>query len=121
MAGKKLLTGREKRHNRLRKKVVGTPARPRLNIFRSAAHMYAQVIDDTKGVTITAASTLDGDVKAGLKATGNIEAAKKVGAAIAAKALEKGVKDVVFDRGGYIFHGRIKALADSAREAGLNF
>lgn len=121
MAGKKLLTGRERRHNRLRKKVVGSPERPRLNIFRSAAHIYAQVIDDTKGVTITAVSTLDADVKAGLKATGNIDAAKKVGAAIAVKALEKGVKDVVFDRGGYIFHGRIKALADAAREAGLNF
>lgn len=115
------LTGRVRRQNRIRKKVSGTSERPRLNVFRSTGNIYAQVIDDSKGVTITAASTLDKDVKEGLKATGNIEAAKKVGAAVAKKALEKGVKDVVFDRGGYIFHGRIKALADAAREAGLNF
>ena len=115
------LTGRVRRQNRIRKKVSGTSERPRLNVFRSTGNIYAQVIDDSKGVTITAASTLDKDVKEGLKATGNIDAAKKVGAAIAKKALEKGVKDVVFDRGGYIFHGRIKALADAAREAGLNF
>ena len=115
------LTGRARRQNRIRKKMSGTAARPRLNVFRSTGNIYAQVIDDAKGITITAASTLDTDVKEGLKGTGNIEAAKKVGAAIAKKALEKGVKDVVFDRGGYIFHGRIKALADAAREAGLNF
>lgn len=115
------LTGRDRRRNRIRKKVHGTAERPRLSVFRSAGNIYAQVIDDTKGLTISAASTLDLDVKEGLKATGNIEAAKRVGAAVAKKALEKGVLSVVFDRGGYIFHGRIKALADAAREAGLNF
>jgi len=115
------LTGRDRRKNRIRKKVQGSSERPRLSVFRSAAHIYAQVIDDGKGITITAASTLDADVKEGMSSVGNIEAAKKVGASVAKKALEKGVKDVVFDRGGYIFHGRIKALADAAREAGLNF
>jgi large subunit ribosomal protein L18 len=122
MGGNKVkLVGRARRHNRIRKHVTGTNERPRLNVFRSAANIYAQVIDDAKGITITAASTLDKEVKEGLKSRGNVEAAKKVGAAIAKKALEKGVKDVVFDRGGFIFHGRIKALADAAREAGLNF
>ncbi len=122
MAGHKVkLTDREKRHNRIRKNVMGTTERPRLNVFRSTSNIYAQVIDDIQGVTITAASTLDKEIKGAMKATGNVEAAKKVGAAIAKKAIEKGVKDVVFDRGGYIFHGRIKALADAAREAGLNF
>ena len=115
------LIGRERRHRRVRKNVAGTPGRPRLNVYRSSANIYAQVIDDVKGVTISAASTLDKEIKGALKSRGNIEAAKKVGAAIAKKAIEKGVKDVVFDRGGYIFHGRVKALADSAREAGLNF
>ena len=115
------LTGRDRRRNRIRKKVDGSAERPRLSVFRSAAHIYAQVIDDSKGITITASSTLDKDVRDGMKSFGNIEAAKKVGASVAKKALEKGVKDVVFDRGGYIFHGRIKALADAAREAGLNF
>ncbi|MBI5190770.1 MAG: 50S ribosomal protein L18 [Nitrospirae bacterium] len=115
------LTGRARRQNRIRKKVSGSTARPRLNVFRSASHIYAQIIDDTKGITLAAASTLDESVKEGLKHGGNIAAAKKVGAEVAKRALEKGVKDVVFDRGGYIFHGRIKALADSAREAGLNF
>lgn len=115
------LAGRMRRQSRIRKKVHGTTQRPRLNVFRSASNIYAQVIDDMHGVTITAASTLDKDVKDGLKSSGNIDAAKKVGAAVAKKAIEKGVKDVVFDRGGYIFHGRIKALADAAREAGLNF
>ncbi len=115
------LAGREKRHGRIRKRVMGTPGRPRLNVFRSAANIYAQVIDDVSGVTITAASTLEPEVRGSLKSWGNVEAAKKVGAAVARKAMEKGVKDVVFDRGGFIFHGRIKALADAAREAGLNF
>ena len=115
------LTGRDRRRNRIRKKVDGSSERPRLSVFRSAAHIYAQVIDDSKGITITASSTLDKDVREGMKSLGNIEAAKKVGASVAKKAMEKGVKDVVFDRGGYIFHGRIKALADAAREAGLNF
>jgi len=115
------LVGRERRHSRIRKRMTGTTARPRLNVFRSASNIYAQVIDDVKGITITASSTLDKDIKEGMKSRGNVEAAKKVGAAIAKKAIEKGVKDVVFDRGGFIFHGRIKALADAAREAGLNF
>jgi len=117
----KKITGRERRQNRIRKKVMGTPSRPRLNVFKSNANIYAQVIDDLAGVTITSASTLDKDLNSALKSTGNADAAKAVGAAVAKKALEKGVKDVVFDRGGYIYHGRIKALADAAREAGLNF
>jgi len=122
MGGYKVnLTGREKRHSRIRKKVTGTTERPRLNVFRSNANIYAQVIDDMKGVTIASASTLDGELKGGLKSASNIEAAKAVGAAVAKKALDKGIKEVVFDRGGFIYHGRIKALAESAREAGLNF
>ncbi|MGA2193227.1 MAG: 50S ribosomal protein L18 [Nitrospirota bacterium] len=115
------LTGRARRQNRIRKHVRGTTVRPRLNVFRSTTNIYAQVIDDINGTTITAVSTLDKDIKESLKSRGGVEAAKKVGAAVAKKAIEKGVKDVVFDRGGYIFHGRIKALADAAREAGLNF
>ncbi len=115
------LAGRQRRQDRIRKKVHGTTLRPRLNVFRSASNIYAQVIDDAKGITITAASTLDKEVREGLKSSGNVDAAKMVGAAVAKKAIEKGVKDVIFDRGGYIFHGRIKALADAAREAGLNF
>ena len=109
---------RQKRHQRIRQHLAGTATRPRLNVFRSLAHIYAQIIDDDKGVTLTAASsvekTFDGK-------GGNIEGAKKVGAAIAKKALDKGITEVVFDRGGYIYHGRIKALAEAAREAGLKF
>ena len=104
-----------KRHLRVRRKVKGTPERPRLNVYRSLNNIYAQVIDDTKGVTLVAASSLE-DGKGG-----NIEAAKAVGKAIAGKATEKGIKQVVFDRGGHIYHGRIKALAEAAREAGLEF
>ena len=115
------LVGRARRQNRIRKKVSGSSLRPRLNVFRSASNIYAQIIDDSKGITLTSASTLDTEVKEGLKSLGNVEAAKKVGAAVAKKAVSLGIKDVVFDRGGYIFHGRIKALADAAREAGLNF
>ena len=115
------LSGRSRRQNRIRKKVKGTPERPRLCVFRSNANIYAQVIDDIEGVTIASASTVETDIKGGLKACGNMEAAKAVGAAVAKRTMEKGVKSVVFDRGGYIYHGRIKALADSAREAGLNF
>lgn len=115
------LAGRSRRQNRIRKKVSGTPERPRLCIFRSNANIYAQVIDDVAGVTIASASTVEGDIKSGLKSCGNIAAAKAVGDAVARRTLEKGVKSVVFDRGGYIYHGRIKALAESAREAGLNF
>ena len=102
----------------LRRKAVG---RPRLSVFRSSKHIYAQVIDDLKGVTIAAASSLDGDLKTKLKTGANIDAAKEVGRLVAERAIKAGIKDVVFDRGGFMFHGRIKALADAAREGGLNF
>lgn len=110
---------RQKRHARVRAKLSGTEARPRLNVFRSSKHIYAQLIDDVNGVTLASASTLDKEV--GIEATGNADAAKKVGELIAKRAVEKGYKTVVFDRGGYLFHGRVKALADSARENGLEF
>ncbi|MGJ3204137.1 50S ribosomal protein L18 [Geobacillus thermoleovorans] len=110
---------RKKRHARIRKKIFGTAERPRLSVFRSNKHIYAQIIDDTKSATIVSASTLDKEF--GLDSTNNIEAAKKVGELVAKRALEKGIKKVVFDRGGYLYHGRVKALADSAREAGLEF
>ena len=106
---------RERIHKRIRRKLAGSTERPRLAVFRSLSHTYAQIIDDAKGVTIVSAST------AGTKAGGNVAAAKQVGAQIAQRAIEKGVKRVVFDRGGYLYHGRIKALADAAREAGLEF
>ncbi|MBO4779418.1 MAG: 50S ribosomal protein L18 [Selenomonadaceae bacterium] len=109
---------RQKRHLRVRNRVAGTAERPRLNVFRSLAHIYAQIIDDDKGMTLAAASSLDKDFKG---KGGNIAAAKAVGAAIAKKALEKGISEVVFDRGGYIYHGRIAALAEAAREGGLKF
>ncbi len=102
----------------LRRKSAG---RPRLSVFRSSKHIYAQIIDDAKGVTVAAASTLDGDLKAKLKTGATVDAAKQVGRLVAERAIKAGIKDVVFDRGGYIFHGRIKALADAAREGGLNF
>jgi large subunit ribosomal protein L18 len=110
---------RKKRHARVRTKVFGTAERPRLNVFRSNKHIYAQVIDDVKAVTLVSASTLDKELN--LEATGNVEAAQKVGELVAKRALEKGIKTVVFDRGGYLYHGRVKALADAAREAGLEF
>ncbi|EZP79125.1 MULTISPECIES: 50S ribosomal protein L18 [Anoxybacillaceae] len=110
---------RKRRHARVRKKIFGTAERPRLNVFRSNKHIYAQIIDDMKAVTIVSASTLDKEFD--LESTGNIEAAKKVGELVAKRALEKGIKKVVFDRGGYLYHGRVKALADAAREAGLEF
>lgn len=112
---------RLKRHIRVRKKISGTAERPRLNIFRSAKHMYAQIIDDTKGVTLASASTLDKELRESVKNGGNVEAAAKVGALIAERAKAKGVSQVVFDRGGYLYHGRVRALADAAREAGLEF
>lgn len=112
---------RLKRQTRVRKKITGSPARPRLNVFKSARHIYAQLIDDTTGVTLASASTLVGEVAEGLSYTGNIEAATKVGAAIAKRALEKDITAVVFDRNGFLYHGRIKALADAARENGLSF
>ena len=112
---------RLKRQTRVRKKITGSPARPRLNVFKSARHIYAQLIDDTTGATLVAASTVEAAVAEGLSYTGNIEAATKVGAAIAKKALEKEISAVVFDRNGFLYHGRIKALAEAARENGLSF
>jgi large subunit ribosomal protein L18 len=112
---------RLKRHLRVRKKIQGTAERPRLNIFRSSKHMYAQLIDDVKGVTIASASTQDKALKETIGNGGNSEAATKVGSLIAERAKAAGVEKVVFDRGGYLYHGRVKALADAAREAGLDF
>ena len=112
---------RLKRKVRVRKKVLGTSERPRLNVFRSARHIHAQVIDDSKGVTLVAASTVSPEVAEGLKYTGNAEAARKVGAEIAKKALAANISKVVFDRNGFLYHGRIKALAEAARENGLSF
>lgn len=110
-----------RRHLRLRKKISGTAERPRLNVFRSLQHIYAQVIDDVAGTTLAAASTLDAEVKEKISYGGNVEAAGEVGRLIAKRALEKGIDTVVFDRGGYIYHGRVKALAEGAREGGLKF
>ncbi len=112
---------RQRRHVRVRRKVSGTPECPRLNVFRSLSHIYAQIIDDTTGKTLVSASTMEAEVKGEVKFGGNIEAAKAIGKRIAEKAIDAGIKDVVFDRGGYPYHGRIQALADAAREAGLNF
>lgn len=112
---------RQARQSRVRKKVSGTPARPRLNVYRSLNNMYAQIIDDVNGVTLVSASTLDKEIKAEITATGNKDAAKAVGSLVAKKALEKGIESVVFDRAGYIYHGRVKELGDAAREAGLKF
>ena len=109
---------RLKRHVRVRGKISGTPERPRLNVFRSNANIYAQIIDDVNGVTLVAANTLEKEFEG---ATGNCEAAKKVGAVLAERAKAKGIEEVVFDRGGYIFHGRVAALAEGARENGLKF
>ena len=112
---------RVKKHLKLRNRFTGTPERPRLAVFRSNNHMYAQIIDDTVGNTLVAASTLEKDVKAELSKTNDVAAAAYLGTVIAKKALEKGIKAVVFDRGGFIYQGKIKALADAAREAGLEF
>jgi len=106
---------RQRIHSRIRAKLAGTEARPRLNVYRSLNNIYAQVIDDQTGTTLVSASTIK------LKTGGNIAAAKEIGKEVAEKAVEKGIKKVVFDRGGYLYHGRIKALADAAREAGLEF
>ncbi len=108
-------------HERIRKRLIGAPERPRLAVFRSNKHIYAQIIDDSKGTTVTAASTLDADAKKGLKQGGNIAAAKAVGKLVAERAKAKGIEAVLFDRGGYLYHGRVKALAEAAREAGLKF
>ncbi|MCR5234363.1 MAG: 50S ribosomal protein L18 [Lachnospiraceae bacterium] len=112
---------RIKKHRRMRNRFSGTAERPRLSVFRSNNHMYAQIIDDTVGNTLVAASTLEKDVKSELKKTNDVEAAAYLGTVIAKKALEKGIKEVVFDRGGFIYQGKIKALAEAAREAGLEF
>ena len=109
---------RMKRHSRVRSKISGTPERPRLSVFRSENNIYAQIIDDVAGSTLVSAST----VEKGFESNGgNVEAAKKIGALVAERALKKGIEEVVFDRGGYIYHGRVQALADGAREAGLKF
>ena len=112
---------RIKKHKRTRNRFSGTAARPRLSVFRSNNHMYAQIIDDTVGNTLVAASTLEKDVKSELKKTNDVEAAAYLGTVIAKKALDKGIKEVVFDRGGFIYQGKIKALAEAARDAGLEF
>ncbi|ALX49379.1 50S ribosomal protein L18 [Lentibacillus amyloliquefaciens] len=110
---------RKKRHARVRKSVFGTEERPRLNVYRSNKHIYAQLIDDVAGSTVASASSNDNELN--LEATGNVEAAKQVGEMVAKRAGDKGYKIVVFDRGGYLYHGRVKALADAARENGLVF
>lgn len=112
---------RKRRHTRLRKNVRGTGGRPRLSVYKSLSHIYAQVIDDAAGKTIVAASSMEKDIQSSVKHGGNVDAAKKVGASIAKKALGKNIKAVVFDRGGYQYHGCVKALADAAREQGLEF
>ncbi|NLG87700.1 MAG: 50S ribosomal protein L18 [Clostridiaceae bacterium] len=112
---------RLRKHVRVRKKITGTPERPRLCVFRSLKHIYAQIIDDTSGKTLVSASTLDEALKGKIGYTGNKSAAREVGKLVGAKAIEKGIKKVVFDRGGYLYHGRVKELADGAREAGLEF
>ena len=112
---------RLQKHRRMRSRISGTTERPRLCVFRSNNHMYAQVIDDTVGKTLVSASTLQKEVKADLEKTNNVEAASKLGTVIAQRALEKGINTVVFDRGGFIYQGKVKALAEAAREAGLEF
>ena len=112
---------REKKHKRMRNRFSGTAQRPRLAVFRSNNHMYAQIIDDVAHTTLVSAATTQKDVKAELEKTNNVEAAAYLGTVIAKKALEKGITEVVFDRGGFIYHGKIEALADAAREAGLKF
>lgn len=112
---------RVNKHRKLRNRFSGTAQRPRLAVFRSNNHMYAQIIDDTVGNTLISASTLEKEVKAELEKTNNVDAAAYLGTVIAKKALDKGIKTVVFDRGGFIYQGKIKALADAAREAGLEF
>lgn len=114
-------TRRDKTKARIRGRVSGTPERPRLTIYKSLKRIYVQAVDDTQGITLAAASSLEKDLRGSLKNGANIEAAKAVGASIAARLKEKGITAVVFDRNGYVYHGRVKALADSAREAGLKF
>lgn len=109
------------RHKRVRKKISGTPEKPRLNVYKSNANIYAQIIDDTEGKTLVQASSIDKELKETLKNGGNMEAAKAVGSLIGKRAKEKGIEKVVFDRSGYLYHGKIKELGDAAREAGLEF
>ena len=113
--------GRVARHKRVRKNLSGTPEKPRFNVYRSTSNIYVQVIDDVNRVTLVSASTLDKAIKEQLGSTGNKEAAKLVGKVAAERAIEKGIKEVVFDRGGYIYHGRVQEVAEGAREAGLQF
>ncbi len=112
---------RQKKHRRLRHHIAGTSQRPRLAVFRSDKHIYAQIIDDSTGKTLVAASTVEKDIKSELEKTNNVAAASYVGSVIGKKALEAGIEEVVFDRGGYIYHGKVQALAEAAREAGLKF
>lgn len=121
LKAKSRFISRKKRHRRVRSKINGTPERPRLNVFRSGKNIYAQVIDDLSGKTLVAASSLDPQLRSELSAAGNKEAARKVGELLARRAIDQGIKDVVFDRGGYLYHGRVKELADGAREGGLKF
>jgi large subunit ribosomal protein L18 len=118
---KSVTEARIRRHERIRKEVSGTPERPRLSVYRSLNHIYAQIIDDSRGSTLVAVSTLDKDFSSEKGHKGNVSMAKKVGQLIAKRALEKGLKKVVFDRSGYLYHGRVRALAEGAREAGLEF
>jgi large subunit ribosomal protein L18 len=112
---------RKRRHLRVRSRIEGTTARPRLNVYRSNKHIYAQVIDDVTGTTVVSASTVDKELTGQVQNGGNVDAARKVGELVAKRAIEKGVTSVVFDRGGYLYHGRVQALADAARAAGLQF
>lgn len=112
---------RKKRHMRLRNKISGSAERPRLNVYRSSSHIYAQVIDDTKGITLVSASSMEEAIKEQVKSTGSKEAAALVGKMVGDRAKEKGIESITFDRGGYIYHGRVKALAEGVREAGLKF
>lgn len=115
------LKRRQRRHLRIRRRIFGTPERPRLNVFRSRSHIYAQIVDDTRGQTLVAASTLDASLRKSLKSTGTLEGAKAVGRLLAERAKAANVGPVVFDRGGRIYHGRIRALAEASRECGLQF
>ncbi len=119
--GKSRLISRKRRHRRVRTKITGTTERPRLNVFRSSKNIYAQVIDDQSGRTLVAASSLDPRLRSEQPRGNNREEARKVGALLGQRAADKGIKEVVFDRGGYLYHGRVKELAEGAREAGLNF
>ncbi|MCR4405480.1 MAG: 50S ribosomal protein L18 [Anaerolineae bacterium] len=121
MMSEKSRLARKRRHQRVRAKVRGTSERPRLNVFRSLTHIYAQIIDDGRGHTLVSASTLDPEVRDKIKGLSKTEQARLVGQVLAQRALARGVRQVVFDRGGYLYHGRVKALADGSREGGLEF